>query len=730
MTTFLRRCLGYLRPYRGQAILILVGLSLELAFYVSLPLSFRFLIDRAIMPRDGRLLMLVLAGLAGMFALAALAGILKDRLAARVVARVLNDVRLQMFEHLQRLSMAFYARASTGDLVARFSSDLATLEVVLARALPTLIYASLQVVISIVVLFWLNAWLALITMAVLPICVLGPRLLARRATDASYRRRQAEAAVLSAVQENIGAQAVVRAFGLQASRRAQLRERLDALGNVTARAGYLGSLVGKTTDVGVNLVQLCIIGVGAWLVFRDRLEVGALFAFIGTFVNLGLAISNLSQVLPALLQATTGMRRIDELLDEPVAVRDLPDAAPAPRLSRELRLDHVSFSYTGEQLNLDDVTLGIPAGHSIALVGGSGSGKSTILNLITRSYDPQQGSVTLDGRDVRRVAHQSLLDQIGIVSQETVLFDTTIRENLRLARTGATDAEVEAAARAAEVHDFIQALPQGYETMVGERGGRLSGGQRQRLALARAILREPAILILDEATSALDPATEAAIQRTLERLARARTVVSVTHRLSTAVAADAIVVLDRGRLVERGTHDELLALGGVYHRLWQHQSGFVISEDGQRAEVEATRLGAIPLFAALEESHLAAIADRFVTERYPRGKRIIEEGDPGDKLYIIVHGTVEVLKRGPGGEERRLAVLEDGDVFGEIALLDDVPRIATIVTRTPCLMLTLGRQQFDHILATVPGLRVAFEQVAAARRREETAMLGQSAPAS
>ena len=719
LTEFLRRCLGYLRPYRGQVTLVFVGLALELAFYVSLPLSFRFLIDRAIIPRDARLLSLVLATLAGVFALAALAGIGKDYLLARVVARVLNDVRLAMFAHLQRLSTAFYARASTGDLVARFSSDLATLELVLARALPTLIYSSLQVLISVGLLFWLNARLALITLAALPVCVLGPRLLARRATDASYARRQGEARVLSSVQENIGAHAVVRAFGLQDERSVRFRAQLEALGDVTTRASYLGSLVGKTTDVGVNLVQLSIIAVGAWLVFRDQLEVGALFAFIGTFVNLGLAISNLSQILPTLLQATTGMRRIDQLLDEPVGVSDAPDATPAPRLSHEIRLERVGFSYTGEQRNLDDVSVTIPAGQSVALVGGSGSGKSTILTLITRFYDPQDGAVTIDGHDLRGVTHASLLAQIGIVSQETVLFDTSIRENLRLARPGATDAQVEAAAKAAEIHDFILTLPQGYETAVGERGGRLSGGQRQRIALARAILREPALLVLDEATSALDPATEAGIQRTLERLARDRTVVSVTHRLSTAVSADTILVLDRGRVVERGTHAELLALGGAYHRLWQHQSGFVFSEDGQRAEVEARRLADIPVFAALGETHLAAIANRFVTERYPIAKRVIEEGDPGDKLYIIARGSAEVRRRGADGEERTVAVLQDGDVFGEIALLDDVPRSASIVTRSPCFMLTLGRQQFDHILATIPGLRIKFEEVAAARRRDE-----------
>ncbi|MGH7353653.1 MAG: ABC transporter transmembrane domain-containing protein [Candidatus Rokuibacteriota bacterium] len=713
--------LVYLRPYRLQTALILIALSLELAFYVSLPLSFRFIIDHAIIPRNGRVLTLILGALAGLFVLAALAGVGKDFLLARVVARVLNDVRLAMFDHLQRLSMAFYSRASTGDLVARFSTDLGTLEIALAKSLPTLVYACLQVVISVVVLLWLNTRLALITLAALPVCVLGPRLLAARATDAAYRRRLEEAAVLSAVQENIGAHAVVRAFGLQESRRARLRERLDRLAGVAARASYLGALIGKTSEVGVNLLQLLIIGFGAWLVFGGRLELGALFAFVGIFVNLGLAISNLSQTVPPLLQAAAGMRRIDELLAEPIGVRDAPDAVPAPRLAKEIRLDRVSFSYGGAPRHLEDVSLSIPAGHSVALVGGSGSGKSTILSLLTRFYDPQAGSVTIDGRDLRGVTQHSLLAQVSIVSQETVLFDTTIRENIRLARPDATDGEIEAAARAAEIHDFILTLPRGYETPVGERGGNLSGGQRQRLALARAVLREPAMLILDEATSALDPATEAAIQRTLEGLARARTVVSVTHRLATAVDADSIVVLDRGRVVERGTHDELLAKGGVYHRLRQHQSGFVISEDGQRAAVEARRLGAIPVFARLVESHLAAIAARFVTERYPPGKRLIEEGDPGDKLYILVRGSVEVLARDRGGEERRVAVLQDGDVFGEVALLENVPRTATIVTLTPCLMLTLGRQPFEHILAAEPELRIAFERMAAARRREGAA---------
>jgi ATP-binding cassette subfamily B protein len=721
---FLARCLGLLRPYSAQTTFVLAGLLIELAFYVSLPLSFQFLIDRAIVPRDAGLLTLLLTGLTALFGLATLAGIGKDLLAARVVARVVNDLRLAMFDHLQRLSTGFYARASTGDLVARFAGDLATVELVLARSLPVLVYSSLQVGVSLVLLFWLNPRLAVITLAALPLCLIGPHLLSPRATDAAYRRRLEESAVLSAVQENVATQAVIRAFGLQEPRRALFRAQLDRAGNAATRAGYLGSLVGKTTEVGVNLVQVLVIAAGAWLVFEDRMAVGALFAFVGTFANVGLALSNLSAALPAVLQATTGLRRVDELLEEAVGVRDAPDASPAPRLAHGIRLESVTFGYTANGPALQDVTLDVPARHSVVLVGGSGSGKSTVLNLIARFYDPQRGSVTIDGRDLRRVTHRSLLSQIGIVSQETVLFDATVRENIRLARPGATDAEVEAAARAAEIHDFIGTLPQGYATVVGERGGRLSGGQRQRLALARALLRDPAILVLDEATSALDPTTEAAIQATLQRLRHSLTLVSVTHRLSTAVEADSIAVLDEGRLVECGRHDDLLRRGGAYHRLWQHQRGFVISEDGQRAHVEARRLGAIPLFAHLDEGHLAAIAVRFVTERYPADRRVIEEGDPGDKLYIIVHGTVEVLKRMADGGERRLAVLRDGDFFGEIALLEDIPRIASVVTRTPCLALTLGRQHFEQVLAALPDLRSAIERTAAARRAEDAAPRG------
>jgi ATP-binding cassette subfamily B protein len=376
----------------------------------------------------------------------------------------------------------------------------------------------------------------------------------------------------------------------------------------------------------------------------------------------------------------------------------------------------VSFSYTDEQQNLKKIDLTIPAGNRVAFVGPSGCGKSTILNLLMRYYDPDEGSVTIDGHDLRKVTENSLHGQIGSVLQDNFLFNTSFRENIRMGNLKATDEEVEAAAKVAEIHDIIQGFPDGYENLVGERGGRLSGGQRQRIAIARAMVRNPSILVLDEATSALDPGTEAAINATLEQLGETRTVISVTHRLNSVVNADRIYVLEGGELVEQGTHQELLDQKGLYYRLWEQQNGFIISEGEQYVGVEATKLQAIPMFNGMDGVLLAALANNFATERFTEEETIFEEGEAGYKMYIVVRGQVEVLTTGPTGEERQLAVLRDGDYFGEMALLENIPRTATVRARAPTILLTLEREQFDHLLNSVPDLRLAFEQIVDARR--------------
>jgi ATP-binding cassette subfamily B protein len=484
-----------------------------------------------------------------------------------------------------------------------------------------------------------------------------------------------------------------------------------------------GAMTGSSYSVLVTAM-----GVGTFLTLQGQLSVGSLIAFFELVWFMVTAVEEFAKIVPRFQQAAAGMRRVQELLAERADVTDATDAKPLPPLAHAIRFDNVSFGYGGSDSILTDVNLTIPARRSVAIVGPSGCGKTTMLGLLMRLHDASTGSVTFDGWDVRGVTQASLRAQIGVVLQESGLFNLTVRESIRLGRPDATDEEVEAAARDADMHDTVRRLPQGYETPVGERGVRLSGGQRQRIALARALVRRSPILILDEPTSALDAESEAAVLATLDRLALDRTVVLVTHRLASVANFDQIIVLDDGRVVERGTHEELLALNGTYSRVWQRQTGFIISTGSEQAHVEPARLRGIPLFEHLDDAQLAIVADRFATERYAEGEVVVEEGARGDRLHIIVRGKIEVLRRDAEGQTQRLSALEDGDFFGEIALLRGVPRTATVRTRTPCLMLALERDEFLNLLRTVPQLRTRIEKVAEMREEADKERLGRGHP--
>lgn len=333
-----------------------------------------------------------------------------------------------------------------------------------------------------------------------------------------------------------------------------------------------------------------------------------------------------------------------------------------------------------------------------------------MLNLLLRFYEPTHGHILFDGYDMTLATQASLRAQLGVVFQENFLFNTSIRENIRLSRPDATDQMVEAAARAAEIHDLISSLPHGYDSKIGEAGGRLSGGQRQRIAIARAILRDPAILLLDEATSALDPATESAINATLARLGKGRTVISVTHRLRTAAEADQIFVFKGGVLAEQGTHHTLLAQAGLYKELWQKQAGFDVSDDGRQARIEPQRLQQMPLFEAVPLAELEAVADQFASEYYAANETIFAQGDSGDRFYMLVRGQVAVLVADVQGREQQIDTLEDGDHFGEMALLHDKPRNASLKTLTPCVVISLSQHRFKRLVQQFPAMQPAIER--------------------
>jgi len=711
-----RHLYNYLRPYKGQVVLLILGILIDLAFTVGLASSMEYLIDDAIGAHDRELLWMLLSGLVVAVIVAASAAVARDYLYAKLGTSVVNDLRLRLFDHLQRLSANFYAKTQVGDIVARFATDLAAVQNAVVLAIPETIIGVLGVGLSAVLLFRLEWQLALITVLALPVLTIGPRVLGVRAERASLKLREEEAAVVSVVQENIGAQPVVKAFGLEQREIASFQTRLSDVYRAGLRFNILSYLVERTPNVSFMLLHVIVLGIGVFKTFEGQLDVGELVTFNALTVTLSAYVTSLTRVSPVLLQASGGVRRIADLLEADPQVPD--DATTSlPVLARDIRFRNVTFSYTGESNNLEDLSFAITAGQTVAFVGTSGSGKSTVLGLLTRFYDPDLGTIELDGRDLRQGTQASLRSQMAVVFQESFLFNTTVAENIRMGRPEASQAEIEAAAKAAEIHDLILKMPDGYDTVVGERGGRLSGGQRQRVAIARAIVRDPRILVLDEATSALDPGTEAAIGQTLKRIGKQRTVVEVTHRLSSHSDHDQIYVLDLGQMVEYGNHKQFLARRGLYQKLWIKQSGVAVSEDGNRADVTPARLKAVPILSELSTAMLEELTKLFVSERCPESRMVIRQGDAMvEKFYIIARGKVQVSKRDtPGEEERKLSVLSDGDHFGEIALIRDVPRTATIRTLTPCIFLSLRRVQFLDIIGRDPGLLEQFRAVLEAR---------------
>jgi ATP-binding cassette subfamily B protein len=337
----------------------------------------------------------------------------------------------------------------------------------------------------------------------------------------------------------------------------------------------------------VLLLHLVVLAIGAYLATKGQITIGTFVTFESAFWEVSYNIAHLMHFIPVSIQAAAAVRHIQELLDEPTRGADRPGAPDLPRITNDITFDRVTFQYEGGQTPvLDNLSLRLNVGKTIAIVGPSGSGKSTLLNLILRLYTPDEGRVTIDGVDIRRVTRESLRKSMAVVFQENMLFNMSIRENIRLGKEGATDQEVEAAARKAEIHRYIMSLPQKYDTMVGERGDTLSGGQRQRIAIARAIVRNPSVLLLDEATSALDQTTEAAINKTLMKLAKGRTMIFSTHRLTSVVDMDEIIVISGGKAIERGSHEQLLAANGVYRRLWDDQ-GHVPHQEANPADEDS-----------------------------------------------------------------------------------------------------------------------------------------------
>lgn len=565
---------------------ILVPLAIvEMAFEGGLTLSYKLLIDNAIVPGDGRALAIILSALAACVVVTSLLALLRDYLFAGFLSRILSDVRKAAFDHCQKLSVGFHARTPSAELLSRFSTDLAGLEGWLSSAVTGFLLPGIGLIIGTSLLFFVIEWhVAVIGTLIWPLVLIGPRLIAPKAARVAYSKKRDEAKALATVEETIEAHKLIKAYGLMGFARSRFERDVVALSKSTSRAGFLSSLVERSTVTTIYSVQVAAVAVGAFMAYRGQLSVGSFVSFLTIFWNLGWLLVVVGRTAPSLVSAASSMRRIDELLDEETDPAQSNGTKALP-LKGSIRFDDVVFGYEADKPILKNVSFEIRRGESVAFVGASGSGKSTVLNLLARYYDAQEGRILFDGMDVKALSADSIRSQMGLVSQESFLFDMTIRDNIGLGDLDASEERIEIAAKAAEIHEAILAMPDGYERKVGERGGLLSGGERQRVSIARALLRDPPILLLDEASSALDPATEAAVNETLARAGVGRTTISVTHRLASVTSADRIFVMERGRVVEQGSHLELIERNGVYAELWRKQEGFVVSEDGSKAQL-------------------------------------------------------------------------------------------------------------------------------------------------
>lgn len=565
------RALKYIKPYwkRGLAAGICTIIAAGGTAY--LPFVIKGMVDQVLSEKNTTMLNWIVLSIIVVFVIRGIAYYGQSYLMNYVGQRVIIDIRKAVFEKLQRLSMSFYDKHKTGTIMSYVTNDVSALQSAMVDNVVEMITETVILVASIVMMIYLDWKLFLVTFATFPVVLFFIDSFGKRIRKSGSRIQEAAADITSVLQEVASSPRVIKSF----VREGYEVDRFDKenMNNFRANMKYaqLSSTLTPTIEFVAAVGVSIILWYGGNSVINGSITAGSLVAFLTYAVNISNPIKRLSRVIGNIQKALAAAQRVFDVLDLPEDIKNAPDAKALPKVKGDVRFNDVSFAYNENEEVLSHVSFEVKPGEMVAFVGPSGAGKSTVASLLPRFYDAINGSITIDGQDIRKVTLDSLREQVGIVPQETVLFNGSVYDNILYGRLDATREEVEAAAKAANAHDFIMQLPDGYETMLGDRGMNISGGQRQRISIARAILKNPQILILDEATSALDTESERVVQEALDRLMVGRTSFVIAHRLSTIKNADKIMVLEKGQLIEQGNHDELMAMDGLYAHLYKIQ---------------------------------------------------------------------------------------------------------------------------------------------------------------
>ena len=577
------------RPYRGTLLIILLAMMVETAMSLAAPWPLKVIIDnvvgthklphwldqmvRPMLEGGARLQVAGLAALAVVIIalLGALAAYVDNYFTESVGQWVANDLRLRTYHHLQRLSLGYYDTHQTGTLLSTITTDIQTIQGFASSSTLNIFVDLLTIVSMLGLMFWLNWDFTMIAVGVTPFLLFFISRFKKAVKKATHEVRKEQSQIVAVVQQGLESMQVVKAFGRQDLEEANLAEVSHATVNAALAARRVKSMLSPVVTVTVALCTAVVLWRGAALILAGAMTVGALTVYLSYLSKFFKPVKDLATTTNAIAQAAVGVDRIRAILDTDDVIPERPDAIEPAAIKGEITFEHIAFAYAADAPVLKDVSFTIKPGQMVGVVGPTGSGKSTVVSLIPRFYDPTSGVVRIDGRDVREYKIQPLRDQIGYVLQDTVLFRGTIRDNIAFGRPKATKEEIVEAAKLANADEFIARMPQGYDTLVGDRGLTLSGGQRQRLGIARVMVRNSPILLLDEPTAALDSESERSVIEALERLMKGRTVVTIAHRLSTIRDADLIIVVSGGVVAESGNHDELMARNGIYADLHRTQ---------------------------------------------------------------------------------------------------------------------------------------------------------------